>query len=277
MTHLDNMEASSVPMLALAVPKVWCADGRICWRSGDPVRSVGDRDLSRVLYAFADLKRASQVSEFVKKYGPLYLCAEHRLFAMHSRPNLCPPDSRGSGAGLEIHESVADVLEWAGQARSLLQLGNKAKTGGPIAADEWLRVGLVHVPSLTLPTFGADSLMRIQARVNYWLWLGAPRPFFALKDNRRFELLFTSGDGAVTPPRKLESVAWQIAAGGLLWAALALQLASAISGGAGLATCSACGALFLPRRVPAQMRNRFCPQCGTRAAWRLAKQKQRKG
>jgi hypothetical protein len=276
MTQLDNMDAAPVPMPALVVPKVWCAGGRICWRSGDPVRSVGD--LSRVLYDFADLKRANQVSGFVEKYGPLYLCAEHRLFAMHSRPNLCSPNSRGSGAGLEIHESVADVLGWAGQARSLLQLGDKAKTGGPIAADEWLRAGLVlnSRPS-SLPTLGADSLQLIQGLVNWWLSLAAPRPFFALKDNRRFELLFTSGDGAVSPPRKLESVAWQIAAGGLLWVALALQLASAISGGAGLATCSACGTLFLPRRVPAQMRNRFCPQCGTRAAWRLAKRKHRSG
>jgi hypothetical protein len=97
----------------------------------------------------------------------------------------------------------------------------------------------------------------------------------ALKDNQRFELLFTSGDAAVNAPRKLESVAWQIKAGGILWAGLALQLASAISGGAGLSTCSACGALFPPRRVPAEKRNRFCAQCGTRAAWRLAKRKQR--
>jgi hypothetical protein len=166
-----------------------------------------------------------------------------------------------------------------------------------IAADEWLQAGLVlnslpsslslfkkgepdrpagSVVSLTLPTLGADSLRLIQGLVSHWLWLAAPSPFFALKDNR-FELLFTSGDGAVNPPRKLESVALQITAGGLLWAALALQLASAISGGAGLATCSACGALFLPRRVPAQMRNHFCSQCGTRAAWRLAKRRQRNG
>jgi hypothetical protein len=282
---LDLINGSPVATLALVVPKVWCETGNACWRVPDEARVVND--LSRAFFDFVALKRASQVTGFVERYGLLYLCAAHGFYAMHNRPKLCPPHYRGAGTQMVLFEPIERVLAWAEQARALIALSEKAKKGTPVAADEWHQAGIVlmgefaptgeRIQPAASHTSGADSLRCIQGIVNVWLSIAAPRPFFALKGGRRLEMVFASGDFSVSPPPALGAAAPQIVGGGLLWAALALQMASVISGGAGLATCSACGTLYQPTRMPVPGRNTFCSQCGKRAAWRIAKRRERNG
>lgn len=59
--------------------------------------------------------------------------------------------------------------------------------------------------------------------------------------------------------------------GGLsLPGALTLQLMSAFAGTA-ISLCTSCGRAYVPKRRPAAKRNRFCNDCGIRAAWRESK------
>lgn len=61
--------------------------------------------------------------------------------------------------------------------------------------------------------------------------------------------------------------------GGLsLPGALTVQLMSAFAGMA-IALCTECHRSYFPTRRPAAKRNRFCPDCGKKAAWRWSKWK----
>jgi DNA-directed RNA polymerase subunit RPC12/RpoP len=83
--------------------------------------------------------------------------------------------------------------------------------------------------------------------INEWLHLGGVQPTFR----------WFGG-----PPR----VQFQ----GALFGMLAMQLAFTVSRTDGLATCSACGAPFIPRRRPMVGRRRYCQACGRKAAMRDA-------
>jgi hypothetical protein len=108
--------------------------------------------------------------------------------------------------------------------------------------------------------------------VEFWLGLGKPHPTF-VDAKSRFELRLTSGNFNAPD----QDLSWLGAAGELiiqgatLFAILGVQIAIAAAGGGELATCFACGALYIPARSPAPLRRSFCESCGIRAAWRYSK------
>jgi hypothetical protein len=261
----------------------------LCWRPGGtkPIASF-----ERLLHDFVDLTDARGVLEFTMKYGPLYLCSEHKRPVMHRLDRvLCPPHFKSGVNDLELSEPVAAYLGFSRMARALLGVADKATSGKTITADEWIKCGLAgsytahavraggtsNAPSrLPFPTHGFEAKRMVEGLVNMWLMWGDPRPRVALRADGRFEAQFVSGNQTISGvPKELEPAAAQLA-NGLLFAALAMQLVSAVSGGLGLATCSNCGVFYVPKRAPAQSRRHFCPKCGPRAAWRLSKQTARR-
>ncbi len=142
------------------------------------------------------------------------------------------------GAPIERHALAP--LEWKGA----LELSNIA------AFDKWSPAQRRHL--------AMDALCHWTSRLVADCGL---RPTLALGDRPDgFNLVFSDlrGDLSVFPY------------GMSLFGALTLQLLTAITG-SGFATCSGCGALFVPRRRPAFGRRRYCKQCGQRAALRDAK------
>src|SRR6516165_6411023 len=63
-----------------------------------------------------------------------------------------------------------------------------------------------------------------------------------------------------------------VVGGGGLFGALAVQLLVAVSGAGGLLICEECGLPFVPRRRRDQ---KYCEDCGIRAAWRRASERYR--
>ncbi len=280
-----------LPTASQTIPDVWLSDRELlCWSPGGTklMKSFG-----RVLYDFLSLKDTRGVLEFAEKYGPLYLCAEHEWPVMHRIDRvLCKPSFEKSAGGLVLSEPASAYLRWSRMANALHEAGYKARNGKPITADEWVRVGVrgsfaarpTPVGSKSdppsprpLPTHGMEAQRMVAAMVNFWLTIGDPRPRLALRADGPFEIQFESGDRSFTGvPKDLELAAAQLGCGGLIFAALAMQLASAVSGGVGFATCSNCGAFYVPNRTPAAGRRQFCLQCGPRAAWRLSKREARR-
>lgn len=281
------------PAAPQTIPEVWLSgrgDELLCWRPGGTklIASFG-----RLLYDFLNLKDAKGVLQFAEKYGPLYLCEAHERPVMHLIGRaLCKPRIQKYAGELELSEPVSAYIKYSRWAGALLKAGDKARTGKPISADEWAKAGLggsftVRVtragsksdpPSpLPFPTHGIEAKRMVAGMVNFWLTMGDPRPRLALRADSLFEVQFESGDHTISGvPKELERAAAQLGYGGLIFAALAMQLVSAVSGGVGLATCSSCGVFFVPKRTPAANRRQFCPQCGQRAAWRLSKQAARR-
>lgn len=291
-THLDikptrtmnPFEFTSAPFpTEQPVPQVWLTGDDLCWSPGGTKPSPSFR---RILYEFTNLDRPDAVLAFAKKYGPLGLC-EHGWPAMTHKRNrvLCPPKHRQKRARLEIRERVSHVLTWAHQGAALLRVAAKAQSGEPITGADWLDAGLagsrhISLPSgesgeLALPTGGLQAKQMIAGLATFWLRLGDPRPCVLPNALGRLELKFISGDQSINNevPKSLDTAAAQLA-NNLSFAVLSIQLASAVCG-EGLATCSGCGALYVPARTPIDGRRHFCPQCGARAAWRLSKRDKR--
>jgi hypothetical protein len=265
------------PAAFRVVPDVELSGKNVRWRPGG-TKPLPAPD-GRLLLNFFDLKDVDGVLRFAQTYGPLYLCEKHKLPVMHNRPTLCPPLFRAQAEELIIFEPVDAVLWYSQQARRLYALAELANAGLPISVAKWAEANVAgpYTTPGRAPTYGPESKQIVAGLVNWWLVLGDPRPSLTVGANGRFELHFRSGDQAVSnPPKQLAPAVPQLCNGGLLFATLAMQIASAVSGGLGLATCSACGTLYVPNRAPVPGRRSFCRQCGPRAAWRLSKREARR-
>jgi hypothetical protein len=259
----------------------------ICWRPGGLRQGAS---FQRLLPDFVNLSDDSDVLAFAEKYGPLYLCCKHNRPVMHRHDRvLCPQGFQNKDGRLILSEPVAAYLQLSRRARALIGAADKVRGGEPITADEWEKAGLGEgwtvtlgakgnsSPSrLPLPTHGVEAGRLVGGLVNLWLTWGDPRPRLALRGDGRFELQFVGGDQTISGvPKGLELAAAQLGSGGLLFGAIAVQIASAVGGGSGLATCSNCGVFYAPNPAPVLGRHCFCLNCGPRAAWRLSKRKAR--
>jgi hypothetical protein len=270
-----------IPFPAQPVPEVWLAGDYLCWRPGG-TKSVPS--FRRMLYDFRNLRDKDSVLAFAKTYGPLGLCEHGEPVMTHKRNRaLCPPKYEQTRKGLQIKERVADVLKWAGQVESVFQTAMSVRQGEPISSADWLgavppksREDLGEFGRTALPSGGIEAKRMISGFTSLFLRLGDPRPYVLLDTSGRLSLNFMSGDQSFSEvPKALESAAAQLATNPN-FAVLSMQLATAVCGGAGFAICSACGNPYSPTRTPVAGRQRFCQQCGLRAAWRLSKRKSRK-
>ncbi len=269
------------PFPRMVIPEVEVDGDVIRWRPGG-TRLMGP--LNRVLYDFTKLKKATDVQVFVKKYGPLYLCEEHGWPVGHRPPDhvFCPPRFWKERGELFLGERVARYRQLSDWASEILKIAEKARVGAPLTPAELRATALADNPKAfydargeVSETVSVDSVSRVWELVNVWLRLGDPRPWLAPPQaNGVFKLEFRSGHLRLPPREKMSfpvHVYVQIENSRQLFAALAMQLASHVSGGMGLTTCDACGALYVPKRTPIQGRKHFCSRCGKAAAIRLWK------
>ena len=273
---------SAPPMPLPMVPKIWIQGSLLCWkpREGDPP----SRDLARLLVDFVALstERDRGILEFARQWGPLGLCEKHGQPAAHLDRTLCPvrfsvtpPDPGDYDLARKVQETIefAEPLslwrQYAAHAHSVLALSaalNSGEKGDPL---DW-RVALGR--QIAPEDDRAELLLRL---VNLWLEFGKPHPVLAPAADGRYELRFTSGNLILSDLRELGTAGELILRSADLFALLAVQIASAVAGGSGLATCSACGVLYNPTRHPAQGRRHFCPNCGIKGAWRISKREAR--
>jgi hypothetical protein len=277
-----NFEFPDFPFSQCVIPEVRLLDGELFWTPGGTKLIAG---FDRLLFDFAALEGEKGVLQFAQKYGPLYLCEKHNWPVMHQANRVpCPPRFRMQGGELVLSEPAKAYLEGSRRVRELLKVAEKANSGKPITAIALAQAGLMHRGTIDAPTsagtpapevfVGFESKHLVMGLVNVWLKQGDPRPHLALRRDGRFELQFVSGDqsyNASSLPKQLEAAIPQFLTSGLLFAALAMQIASHVSGGMGLTVCDGCGGFYVPKRTPIQGRKHFCSRCGKSTAQRLWK------
>ncbi|HEX9487849.1 MAG TPA: hypothetical protein VF976_12340 [Gemmatimonadales bacterium] len=194
-----------------------------------------------------------RVLTFVRRYGRLELCEKHRLPHLHlSAPHnlvLCKQVNP---------EPVAYYTHYGRVARALLWLAAAAHRGSVDRHEDWddwneawdLVGGQAATPNLR--TLGHVPTV-VTLALRWWLTVG----------NVRAEFWWVRSQ----PP--------EVRLGGHgLWAAIARQLAFAVSRVDRMVACAGCGTLFTPTRLQT-VRESWCLTCGKRAADRESKRRQR--
>jgi hypothetical protein len=236
------------------------------------------------------------VAEYATRHGVLELCERHGLPSTH--PNWrnarhpateppeeylgrCPPRRDGNG----FSEPLSEWRYWSRQALALVRVAACARRE-ELGSEEDFQF-LLPVPpreareirvELQGPAKRRRSMARIAAilgdswpqsaheqwklvirTLNYWLSLGRAQPWCTLEDSQPAVIMAPSHES-----------------GGWLFTMLSIQLLVAISGAKALECCTNCRKFYLPKKVASTGTRRFCPQCGTRAARRLAQADYRK-
>ncbi len=230
---------------------------------------------------FLKLEKASddEIARFAKKWGPLRLCEVHGLFASHGAvvppayseldegwTMFCPPNG---GSDKKQFESLRHLKSYVAFAAGLIRIAKKLHHGDPLSSEDWRAVVSNH-PLISIEEkqsaqdFEREVANRVKIRlrmkqpweivardINTWLLLAGARPQCTARKGGID--LGLSGD----PSTKLAGE-------------LGIQLMKAISRVEGLALCAECGVPFIPRRRPVPGEDRYCKNCGLRAAWRAA-------
>lgn len=163
-------------------------------------------------------------------------------------------------------EPLALWYDLARQASTILRIAGQLNQGERPSMEEWrivLTVGVVskfmrrmleicesrdYVPDSEIAQYFLVNL------VNGWLRHGDVRPQLSWDDDKAPEIVLE---------------------GHALMGALAVQLLGAVSRTGGITACSNCGAPYMPTRQPRAGNNRYCPDCGRRAAVRDAARRHR--
>jgi hypothetical protein len=210
----------------------------------------------KLLTEFVDLETASdeQIESYAQEYGVLGLCDEHGLPEGHRAPlgkaiEHCSP---GYSSAVSYWEKVDSWRYYASFFGAIFRLASAIYSGRACDAQDWARVGLDTETALKMP---GGELGALAAMINALLAVAPLQPTAGILDGKIVVRLATSND-------------WSGLFGGL-----ATQLLFAVSRIGGIQTCSSCGQIYRPTRAPATGRNRYCPKCGKRAAWRAASAK----
>ena len=248
-------------------PLVWIDGDRLRWKY---VRFAGDNDADDtfpvgfgpigmthrplpttvrlgILFGFVDLPRRdlTGIPLFASQWGVLHLC-HHQLPRTHPQvvPAL-PGDERREGPfcqtvygeDVEGSESLVGWVWWALRARSVLRIASTFRGANKVnLGEEWATL----LPPNEAETAAADSSVaksRLGSEVETWLRVGAVRP--------RIDLL-------EEPHLRVGGVE--------LFGMIALQLASAVTGGS-VTFCTECGAGYVPKRQPVTGRRNYCEDC----------------
>ena len=256
--------------------KVWLDGHKLFWsmprvRYGQPVLGVkAGPGLLTDFLALAEDQTGELILRFAQRWGVLLVC-DHGRPPRHgdqSRESTrcLPRGAIGGGEAWALLESPWRQL--SSKANALLRIAVAVEEGDPGSASDW---GIAHPDSLAswwgIPTpwvSGATSPGASVEEDRYWVsaalrpWLSGPQviPSFEWTDRDRVWQLL---------PRYPE---WHG-----LYAALGVALMLAVAQASDLRICRSCGKLF---GRDAEMRNyRYCKSCGTKAAWKLSKRRQR--
>ncbi len=234
----------------------------LAWKYGEPPKWGNQiQPTDRVLYEFIELSdgNTGAILSYARRWGVLHIC-QHNYPASHNPPPFpgnivvkrgwCSPVPE---PGAEGREAVAVWVEYARQARALLDIVEKLNQKTPIEARAaWEDLGMS--PAL----FGIGTTLSVDWNfvalfVGHWLWLGNVRPSLAVSS---------------------QGPSVELAADGL-FGVLACQLLQYVGGPNGVATCTGCRKPYRPRRQPSKSRNHYCQRCGKRGSWRDSKRKLR--
>jgi hypothetical protein len=269
-----------------------------------PTDEVATAPPERLVYDFAGLANRSddQLLRFANKYGPLRLC-KHGFALGHRQRNFnlrCyesdtgQPEDLPSGTFFRLKWSARESIEawrrYIGRAAGILSVSDRLHEGQRATQDEWawlldgipagdheypfrallamrkedvlasnpLIATLAAQPHLTLP----QQRRTLAVAVNHWL----DECGVGISINWR-----PSGiDFSLGP-----SNPFGLGNSGLL-AAIGVQLLSGVLRQTRMVWCSDCGKAYPPERWPRDGENHFCPDCGTKAANRIAAREYRK-
>jgi hypothetical protein len=266
-----NVEGSPVAAVPWDRPPIVWIDGEFLhWKY---VRFAGDTDADEfpvgfgpitmtdqpvptpvglgMLREFVNLQRrdVDAIAAFASRWGVLHLC-RHLLPRTHPQPLPPLPGDEGRdgpycqtvyGEDVEGSEPLAGWKWWALRARAILRIASTFD-GDPSRVD-LVKQWAILLPPPIAKAAAADnnvSRSRLGAEVETWLRIGAVQP--------RVDLL-------QEPHLRV--------GGQELFGMIALQLASAITGG-GLTFCHECANAYVPKRQPAAGRRNYCEACRER-------------
>lgn len=232
-----------------------------------------DRQMFAAFVRLADAPDKA-IRDFALKWGMLILCSAHALPVPHLRASSALAlDAEGCPA-LREGESVywtrlEDWRRYARTAGAVVRLSESLRYGesGSVADWEIVRTahGLTLGGAITVALSLRDAEERIGAQrrivadvVDLWLRLGGVEPHLQWIE--------------LTPAIKLGSGQYGEAG---FFGAIAVQLMLAVSDTGELVTCSVCGRPYVPTRKPNPNRERYCPDCGRKAALARAAAKYR--
>ena len=240
--------------------RVWLDADQLRWdRGGSSKEVVPPADLLDLFVRLAGAS-AERVLTFARTYGVIYLCEQHKQPISHLRQvggtDLVGNDYPCEPLGGYSHPYVptAYYSDFATQCRSVLNIAKRLGDGVAGTYEDWyvLNPSYARTPAIT-PTLGwnvqdvdrqdtpPDELADIDREtlvnlLNVWLdiadvrfridWSASPAPQFRVEVRTLFGALVTS-------------------------------LVMALTRG-GLATCSACGRAYTPKRHPAAGRRNYC-------------------
>jgi hypothetical protein len=225
-----------------------------------------------LLQQFLELRSDETILRFASRFGPLGL-VRYRGQELPIPPPL--PDR-------DLRESLTAWRRYQGEFGALLTFAAAIRERRPPPPETFKRYEELGVLPLEMK-FGLQPAEKrlnvaaalLESRLRQFIqWCGLrPGPMFtresAEKPPSGITMIFEAGPAnTILGVRKLASP-FSFALS--LFGALTLQ-AFAVATGAGFAVCSACGAVFVPRkRQPAFGKRRFCAACGRPAALKFAK------
>jgi predicted RNA-binding Zn-ribbon protein involved in translation (DUF1610 family) len=195
---------------------------------------------TKLLSGFLALSDVSDeaIERYARQWGVLGLCQHNRVFGHEHDPRL------GSEPCRLQYEERLDFWRWyARLLRQLLGEGASLRESGKL---RFRRKASARLERFVGQCYGVV------------LHLSGLRPMLVVEDGR-FEIKLAGS----CPETGLA-------------AALATEFLFTVAGAAGIATCAACGKLFMPRRRPRAKEKSYCPECGIRAAWREAQRRRRR-
>jgi len=203
----------------------------------------------------------ANIKMFANDWGPLKVC-EHGL--CHWKLSNC-----SSKKTRRDREPISLWRQYSEAVKAMLRLGIELRQGCPMSREDWWACfqpvedpgGIPVIPEnhewhWELYSGAPEFLLPLQRAafrelVDQWVSLLEIRP----------RLSWNGWDPDVTAPELI------LSQGSILEAVIAHVL-FALTGTHRLETCSNCGQLFRPKRVPRDRERHFCSQCGRRAAHR---------
>ena len=218
---------------------------------------------SHLLERFLRLEAGTdlEIRDFVKEWGPLWLCEKHWLPAVHQPifGDSCDGWPREEKVKWEpakerspLHlffDSIEAYRAYAKRARMLLEIATAILKGKKVDKESW--PNNKEKPNLFITIGGTSDVELLAQHLNSWLWWTGMRPRVVCRSGK----LTMDFDG------------------NRLLGALGLQILAAVTGSTEIAKCAECPAIFLSKRQIPKGRARYCDNCGLKAAQRRASKK----
>jgi len=250
-----------VKWISLTVPEsrdIALKDGLIVWRVTSPLsyrRVAVPKGLLARFLRLAEQKESAFL-RFAQKWGCLALC-EHGLPATHYY-----------SCSLSLHEPVEQWRIFSREAHAILRIRDYLNRGERAGPADWI---LAH---------GMSARLGWRWAANF-LAFATPRASRVLGRNELSQCVQAWLDAADIRPRLTWSerensyqISWEPSKPWYpnLFAHIAMELMLSVANVERLAICSGCGIPYPSSRKkrPAESRRSFCPDCGRKAAVRLA-------